>query len=434
MINTAEFEKIFFRFALENPSFLTQVDEGFFNNSEIDLLTKLSKAIFSKYKRTPSKDKLWAIISTKELEDRCDKNFLDEVFKHDLDSYDLDWVEDTAKSWIMFKNLDASVIDIVEYINQTKVTPENVTEIVDTVKDMINNRNSITFDDDLGADFFDPLSHKVSEEDTIKINHTWMQKELGGYAKGTLNVYVAPPNTGKSLFMGCDAADYMKAGYDVLYVSLEMNTQKINKRVGANLFNIKMNEYDKKSADPDYMQKRISTFKNQQLTKLGSLTVKKYPTSSATVDDLDNFIGKVQDATNKIFDVVIIDYINIMKDKRNPNTENTYVKIKNLCEDLRALSERRNFVCITATQTGRAGFDSSDLKLNDIAESAGLAATADNIVAIIQTPEMNLENFYWLKLLKVRDGGGKNKKCKYDVNYNYMQLFETDEVIFDELI
>lgn len=431
-INTTEFEKVFFLFSLENPPFLNQTDEGFFVNKEIDLLTKIAKAMYNKYKKTPTKEQLWAIITAKELQDTCSEVFLDAVFKNKLSSYDLNWVEDTAKSWIMFKNLDASVIDIVEYINTTNVSPDNVTDLVNTVKDMINNRNSITFDEDLGSDFFDPASHIVHSEDTVRINHNFIQSELGGYAKGTLNIYVAPPNTGKSLLLCVDAADYMKMGKDVLYISLEMNAQKVNKRIGANVLNIDVNKYDQLSSDSDYMAKKISDFKNSHLTDLGSITVKKYPTSTATVDDIDNYIGKVEDNLGKKFDVVCIDYINILKDRRNPNTENTYIKIKNLCEDLRALAERRNFVCLTATQTGKQGFESSDLKLSDIAESAGLAATADNIIAIIQTPEMNLNKFYWLKLIKVRDGSGKNKRCKFNVNYNYMQLYETDEAHFEE--
>lgn len=435
MINTNEFEKIFLLYALDNPVYLEPVERGFFSVSEIDLLATLSKRYYKKYKKAPTKENLWLLISTGELEERCPKVFFDEIFKKNIKEYDVDWVEETAQSWIKWKHLDASIIDTVEFINTAKVTPENVSSIVEDVKNMINGRNNITFDDDLGSDFYNLQSHIRNAEDLVSSNYEFIDKNIDGYSKGTLNVYVAPPNTGKSLFMCQDAANYIKSGKNVLYISLEMGAQKVQKRIGADIFNINVNKYDNfVEKHPDQLQQKINDFKELSMTQPGALTVKNYETSNGTADDIDNFIGKVKDQTGIEYDVVIIDYINIMKDKRNPNSESTYLKIKNISEDLRAVAQRRNVVIISATQTNRAGFENSNINMGHIAESAGLAATCDNIMAIIQTPDMNLENYYWLKLLKVRDGQGKGMKCKINIDYDYMRLQETNTVIFDEEI
>jgi len=434
MINTNEFEKIFLLFALENPVYLEPTERGFFSVPEIDLLSTLSKRYYKKYKISPSKENLWMLISTGELEERCPKIFFDEIFKKDIKEYDIDWVEETAQSWIKWKHLDSSIVDTVEYINTAKVTPENVGDIVDSVKNLINGRNNITFDDDLGTDFFDTKSHIMNAQDLLSSNYDFIDKNVGGHSKGTLNVYVAPPNTGKSLFLAQDAANYCKAGKNVLFISLEMGGQKVHKRIGADIFNVNVNAYDKKSLDESFMKQKIQDFKNSNIVTPGALTVKNYETSNATADDIDNFIGKVQDVTGIEYDVILVDYVNIMKDKRNPNSESTYLKIKNICEDLRAVAQRRNVVLLSATQTNRAGFESSNINMGMIAESAGLAATCDTILAIIQTPEMNLDSYYWLKLLKVRDGQGKGMKCKINIDYDYMRLQETNTVIFDEEI
>lgn len=431
MINTQQFEKLFFLFSLENANFLNSTNKGFFSVPEIELLSSISKAYYSKYKKTPSSEQLWMIVTTKELEGKCSRIFFDEIFKKRIEDYDREWIEQTAISWVKWKHLDSSIVDTVEYIQNQKVTPENVTDIVDTVKDIILQRNNISFDADLGSDFFNPLNHIAKKEDMVSTNWDFIDVNIKGYTKGTLNVYVAPPNTGKSLFMANDAVNYIKAGKNVLFVSLEMGAQKIIKRLGSNLFNIDINEYDEKVENSDYLQKRIKDFNEQSLITPGTLTVKNYPTSSATVDDMDMFIGKVEETNGIKYDVVIVDYINILKDRKNPNTENTYIKIKNICEDLRALSQRRNFVCISATQANKQSFDSSDIKLSSIAESAGLSATCDNIFAIIQTAEMALDKMYWLKTLKIRDGGGKGVRCRIDVNYRYMRLIETNTVVLD---
>lgn len=430
MINTGQFEKVFLLFALQNPKYLESTEKGFFTVPEVDLLVSISKQYFSKFKKAPSAEQLWMIITTKDLEERCSKVFFDEIFKKDLSDYDVEWVEETAKSWIKFKHLDSSIVDTVEFIQGQKVTPENVGDIIESVKNMINGRNNITFDDDLGVDFYDATAHIRKEEDLVSSNYNFIDDNIGGYTKGTLNVYVAPPNVGKSLFMGNDAANYIKDGKNVLVISLEMGAQKIIKRIGSNLFNININKYDNKAKDSKFMQGKINEFREQSLVTPGQLTIRNYPTSSATADDIDNYIGKIEETTGIVYDVVIIDYVNILRDKRNPNSESTYIKIKNICEDLRAVAQRRNVVIISATQTTRGGFDSSSIGLGDIAESAGLAATCDNIMAIIQTPEMMLDKLYWLKLLKVRDGV-KGAKCRINIDYDYMRLQETNTIIID---
>jgi hypothetical protein len=49
------------------------------------------------------------------------------------------------------------------------------------------------------------------------------------------------------------------------------------------------------------------------------------------------------------------------------------------------------------------------------------------IYAIIQDELMHSEFEYWIKILKIRDGEGKNLKCKFTINYDYMRLNETNE-------
>jgi hypothetical protein len=95
---------------------------------------------------------------------------------------------------------------------------------------------------------------------------------------------------------------------------------------------------------------------------------------------------------------------------------------------------RNNWLVITATQFGKQGWDSANVNMSDISESAALAHTVDVLLGIIQIPEMQIRNEYWLKLLKVRNGAGKNMKCKYNVQYSYMRLIETDEVIMADNI
>jgi len=426
-IETAEFEKIFLLFAMENPNYLENVKRGFFSIKEIDVLGAITKAYYDRYKQIPTKEQLWMMAMQKEVDIKED--FYDKIFEKPLSKYDIDWVKNTAESWILWKNLDSSLTDTLEYVSTQKVTPDNVGTIVNTVKDLIVKRNSVSFDDDLGLDFFSAADHELGKDETITTNYNFMDKLIGGYGKQSLNVYVAPPNAGKSLIMCHDAAEYLKKGKNVLYITLEMSPKKIFKRVGSKVFGIPISEYDQKSRNREFMESKIKKLKSESLFGLGQFRAKEYPSASATPEDIEAYVQKVEETTGIKFDVLIIDYINILRDRRNPNTENTYLKIKNISEDLRALAQRQDLVIITATQTNRSGIDSSEVTMSSIAESAGLSHTADNIIAIIQTPDMNLDRIYWLKLLKVRDGAGKHTKCKFNIDYEFMTLSETDVVL-----
>lgn len=104
------------------------------------------------------------------------------------------------------------------------------------------------------------------------------------------------------------------------------------------------------------------------------------------------------------------------------------MKIKQIAEDLRAMGIRNDWLIVTATQITRSGYNSSDITMTDIAESAGLSHTADIMLGIIQDDLMRANEEYWLKILKIRDGEGKGTKCKLNINWNYMRLIETEDI------
>tara|TARA_Y100000389_G_C17462012_1_gene522494 strand:- start:2869 stop:4071 length:1203 start_codon:yes stop_codon:yes gene_type:complete len=230
-----------------------------------------------------------------------------------------------------------------------------------------------------------------------------------------------------SIWLANDAATFVRMGYNTAVISAEMADHKFIKRIGSNLLDITMGNYDSKSNDKDFISRKLKTV-GVGLTPPGKLFVKKYPTSQATVVDIENYLLDVEEKTGCKLKAVVIDYINILSNYRNPNGDNTYMKIKQIAEDLRAMGDRNNWLIITATQIKRSGYESSDISMEDIAESAGLSHTADMIYGIIQDPIMHSNYEYWLKILKIRDGEGKNTKCRFNINYEYMRLTETSDV------
>lgn len=235
-----------------------------------------------------------------------------------------------------------------------------------------------------------------------------------------------------SIFLCNDAANFIKAGKNVVFVTCEMSDKKVVKRIGANLLDIDISKYDEIARDPDEMLKRITRFRQSQLTPLGKLFIKEYPTSCCTSIDLENYIKQIEETKGFKIHVVVVDYINIMKNYRSKESANTYINIKNLAEDLRAIAVKRNCLIVTATQSNRSAFDSTDITLSQIAESMGLVATADDVFGIIQDSEQNANYEYFLKFLKVRDGHGKNSKMKMLIDYPKMRLTEEGTIIQED--
>ena len=240
-------------------------------------------------------------------------------------------------------------------------------------------------------------------------------------------VYAGEQNIGKSIWLANDAANFVRMGHNVVFITAEMSAQKVLKRIGANLLHIPMSDYDKNSGNRDYMKRRLEKV-SRGLLPPGKLFVKEYPTSQGTIPDIEAYLKDLEEAQDHKVNVLVVDYINILANYRNPNTENTYMKIKQIAEDLRALAVKRNMLVISATQINRGAWDATEVRMENIAESAGLAHTADVMYALIQDSVMHSEREYWLKVLKIRDGQGKGSRCKFDIDYEHMRLTETDDI------
>jgi len=425
-----DFEKIFFRISLEKPKYLQSIKSGYYTSEEIDILSYLANKFYVKFKETPGKEQLKLLVQNyKKAKEKITDGILDVIFDVDLAQYDEEWLTSTAESWIKWRTFDTTLIDTIEYIKTTQVTPDNADSIIQKVKGLINERNNITFNSDLGLDFFNPEDHDQREAEKVSSGYNFVDRVLGGgYDKGgNLVVYAGEQNIGKSIYLANDAASFVKMGVNTVVITAEMAAHKFVKRIGSNLLSIDISEYSDKAKQKEYIQRRLETV-GDGFTPPGQLFIKQMPTSQATVLDIDAYITQLEEEKQIKIGAVVIDYINILANYRNPNSENTYLKIKQIAEDLRAMGQRHDWLIVTATQITRGGYNSSDITMGDIAESAGLSHTADVMYGIIQDDLMRASDEYWLKILKMSDGEGKGTKCKLNINWNYMRLVETEDI------
>ena len=418
-------ENIILKYVLTNPSYVENCRADFFKNKGFQDIFTLGKKFWEKYNETPSAEQLkeGAKLDGKDLQ----PGEVDAVFGVDLEKYQDDWLNETTELFIEYKNLVGSAVDGVKYIQTTPVTSENIKDVISTFKNIVVERNNIDFSFDEGLDFFHPESHKQLTYNRFSTGFTFIDTVLGGgFNAKSLYVFMGMPKVGKSLWLGNLATQAVRSGHNVAVISLEMGDRKYVKRLGANLLGIPVSEYSDVAEDQEKLKKRIKSLTFDNLRVPGKLFVKEFPTSQASALDVERYLKKVEEHNGIKFKVVVIDYINIMKNWRNPNSENTYMKIKQIAEDIRGMAMSNEWAVITATQTKQSDFDSTDLSINSAAESSGLVATVDGLFGIIQDPMMYANREYKLKLIANRDDGFKNAYKMYNVDYTYMRVTENN--------
>ena len=424
--NIDQHEKIFFNWILKNPKYFETLSKSFFSNGDLQIIFGLAKAYYKKFEKSPSHKQCKILVqnSEKAKNRQTDEAIVDHIYDLNLDEYDEDWIQNTFKFWVQWRDFENRVDNVNELIGVTNVTPDNVEKVITDCQNLLT-RNVIKLDQDLGFDFFNPEHHAPAENSKITSNWNLINNITGGgYDICSLVALVGPPNIGKSIFLANYASDFVKMGHNCALITAEMGAQKVIKRAGANLLNIPMSQYDKWAKNPDKVKKKLEYFKSSSLIPPGQLFVQKYPTSSATVTDIESYLLNVEKVTGNKLSVIVIDYINLLVSKRNPNTENTYLKIKEIAEDLRGMADRNNWLIITASQVNKEGYESSDINMKNIAESQGLPQTADMVFGIVQDETMHANNKYVLKVIKIRDEGGKNERIEFSIDYEYMRLSE----------
>jgi len=347
-----------------------------------------------------------------------------------IDTIDVeDWEIETDSGWSDIKQI-GKTIEYDEWVLKT----ENC--------ELICADTHIVFDDNMNEIFVkdlkigDLIQTKYGKKFVTEVYKTDKKSNMYDLQLNDDNhrFYSADILSHNSMWLHNIASQAAQAGVNVLIITLEMAVHKVMKRLGAMTLKINVDDYDEKSKDTVFMKQRINNFKSQTVGSLfdtapGNIWVKKYNTSDCTVTDVDNYIKKFEEVKKVKVGMVLIDYINIMSiEKGFDFVSMLYLKGKHLAEGLRRLADKYDCCVITATQTDKAVWGASDIKLGDIPESKAIADTADSVWGIIRNPQMKRENVYRLKILKLRDGEHREEQIRFDFNRKFLTM-ENDVLV-----
>ena len=438
-------QNIFYHFILSDPSLALKMEPDFFDSKNLQICFKYAKEYTVKYHNAPTASQLKELLQIDGKEDLIPSDVIDILYSsaQSVKEYTSDWLYDNATAWAQWKNFINTLRNVLAYVklNQDDVSTENVKEIMEHAKGMFNKSCIIDFETsgDTGSDFWDAASHKQVQLKRSSTGYPFIDMCLkGGYFPGCLICLVGAPKSGKSLWMQNLCAASVKQGENNAYISLELPEEMIHNRIGANMFNIPAADYEKYADDEEGMKARITAFKKSCLIPPGRLIVKSFPTSTLSVIELESYLLSKEEelsTENKKFKFknVFVDYINIMKNYRNPNSENTYMKIKQLAEDLKAMGIKNGWAIITATQTTRSQYDTNDMSGNQVSESVGLGATVDAMFGIIADALMKAQGKYFLKCLYDRVAPEDNKRKLFNLDKSYLRITEDPTAPIEEV-
>ena len=309
------------------------------------------------------------------------------------------WLIDTTEKWCRDRAIYLALMESIALADG-----EDDKKGRDAIPSILSDALAVSFDNHIGHDYLQDYEERYEsyhrKEDKIPFDLEFFDKiTKGGLPNKTLNIALAGTGVGKSLFMCHVASSVLLQGKNVLYITLEMAEEKIAERIDANLLNVAIQDITD-LPKPMFENKVNNISKKTQ----GTLIIKEYPTASAHSGHFKALLNEL--ALKKSFkpDIIFIDYLNICSSSRYRagSNVNSYSFIKAIAEELRGLAVETNLPIVSATQTTRSGYGSSDVDLTDTSESFGLPATADLMFALISTEELEALNQIMVKQLKNR--------------------------------
>jgi len=404
----------------------------YFTESDEKVVFKEIQEYFLKYTKPPTTEALLINLdnntSINENELKMSKTVISQF---DKETTPMDWLVEETEKWCKDRAIYIAVMDSIEVID--KKSQRSTGEIPELLKDAL----SVSFDQNIGHDQIEDAEARFefyhTEEEKIPFDLEYFNKiTKGGLPNKTLNICLAGTGVGKSLFMCHMASAGLMMNKNILYITLEMSEERIAERIDANTLNIPMKDL------PDLSKKQYDKKieKIAQKTK-GRLIIKEYPTASAHVGHFRHLLQELEIKKDFKPDMIFIDYLNICSSHRiRPGAgANSYTLVKSIAEELRGLAVEFDVPIMSATQTTRSGFGSTDIGLEDTSESFGLPATADFMFALISSEELEELDQMVVKQLKNRyNDPTVFKRFVIGIDRSRMKLYDCEQDAQEELV
>ena len=342
------------------------------------------------------------------------------------------WLLDTTEVWCRDRAIYLALMESISIADGKDDKKGR-----DAIPSILSDALAVSFDNHVGHDYLEDYEARYEsyhrKESRVQFDLELFNKiTKGGLPNKTLNIALAGTGVGKSLFMCHHASSVLLEGKNVLYITLEMAEEKIAERIDANLLNVNIREIVNLPRSTYF--KKINTLQDKTN---GKLVIKEYPTASAHVGHFKALLNELKLKKSFKPDIIFIDYLNICASSRYRSAVNvnSYSYVKAIAEELRGLAVEFDVPIVSATQTTRSGFTSSDPNLTDTSESFGLPATADLMFALVSSEELEKLGQIMVKQLKNRYNDPTFKRrFVVGIDRPKMRLYDCEQNAQDDIV
>jgi len=412
------------------------VQVEYFDDNSLKKIFETYSTYVEEFKEPPSIEALKiSLDKRKDLNEDGYKEVMSTVDSLALDNdTNIDWLVSETEKFCQDKDLFNSIRKAILIMDgEDKVNEKG------SIPELLSKSLSISFDSSIGHDFIDDADSRYDfyhrKEERLPFDIEMLNKVTkGGLPRKSMSVLLATTGGGKSLVKCHMAASYLMQGKNVVYITMEMVEERIAERIDANMMDTSLD--DLKIMPRDVYEKRINRIKDKTT---GKLVVKEYPTGSAHAGHFRHLLNELKMKRGFTPDVIFIDYLNICASSRVKGAAqaNSYTLVKSIAEEIRGLAMEFNCAIVTSSQYNRDAYGNSDVDLTNTSESMGITHTADCILGIISSEDLDNLGQIMFKQLKNRwndlnyyrrfvVGIDRSKMQIYDLEDNAQQNIQND--------
>lgn len=423
-------ENLVLKNCLENEQFLSIVipylNKDIFADKNNKTIVELLQKYFTKFNRKPTFSELQIFLNSSQLKDAYEKVKISiDKITEDIDK---DLLIDVTEKFLKIQTFQKQLLDIAS--NWSSVQDKN--DVV-TFYNSLESIVGYSLRTSEGHNYFEDLQKHIddllTEDSRLSSGIEWIDETLqGGFLQNgrAMYIFAGETNVGKSIFLHNMAVNIMKQNKKVILFSLEMSEQMYNIRITSTLAQI---DNDKLKTSIEDIKRGVDQFRI--LRPDSGLIVKEYPPNSITPAVLKTYTKQMISTKKFKPDAIVVDYLNLL----TSDGVNSYEKIKNISEQLRALSYEFECPVITATQLNRSGYsgagsssqsqvyDKKGPAMTSVSESYGTGATADAMFGIYRTDQDKEDGAIHINVMKSRFGGNVGRN-RLGINYRTMTIYE----------
>jgi replicative DNA helicase len=392
-------------------------------------LYKIYSKLYDKYGTTPTIEAMVISLKQSGLSENIYESALGEielVIKNRSERPDTTWLIDETQRYCSDKALFNALYQSISIIEGNDKSLDK-----HCIPNILEDALAISFDQNIGSDYLEDFQKRFDYYTSTTNKLPFPLAALntlsnGGLPPKTLCAILAGTNVGKSAMMCYLAGEWLRAGHDVLYITMEMSEEAVQERVDANLLDMTTDELKNPSLNKEMFLSKVQQLRSRTT---GRLIVKEYPTSSAHAGHFRYLLKELKQKKKFKPRIIFIDYINICASSRYKAGAgaNSYTIIKSIAEELRGLAVEEEVTIFTATQTNREGMKDNKPDMTSTSESVGLPQSLDWFVAMVTNEELMELGQQLILPLKTRFGNKAGLKSQL-VRIDFDKMRYTDVV------